>query len=43
MENIEQVLKGNFSGEIYSVSLIWEPAWSADFITPNGKKILGLD
>lgn len=43
MENIGKAIHEKFPGIKMDLKLVWEPAWSPDFVTPEGKAALGLD
>lgn len=36
----ENILKSYFPGYIIDVKLVWEPAWSPDFISEEGRQFL---
>lgn len=42
MEDINNTLKEKFPDKKLDVQLVWEPAWSPDFVTPAGKKALNM-
>jgi metal-sulfur cluster biosynthetic enzyme len=39
---VENCLQHHFPHYTPSVNLVWEPAWSFDLITDEGKRLLGL-
>lgn len=43
INNIEACLNKHFPGFEIGINLVWEPQWSRDFLTPAGKKQLGMD
>jgi metal-sulfur cluster biosynthetic enzyme len=43
INNIETCLNKYFPGFEIKINLVWEPQWSRDFLTPEGKKQLGMD
>lgn len=43
INNIEACLNKHFPGFEIKINLVWEPQWSRDFLTPAGKKQLGMD
>jgi len=42
IRNIETCLNSYFPGFQIKINLVWEPKWSRDFLTPAGKKELGI-
>lgn len=42
MDNIDMVLKEKFPDHGHNVELTWEPKWTMDFVTPEGRKGLGI-
>lgn len=42
MDNIHNTLEEKFPDTASDIELVWEPVWSADFITPDGRKALGM-
>lgn len=42
MDDINNTLKEKFPDKKLDIQLVWEPAWSSDFVTPDGKKALGM-
>lgn len=42
MDNIDFILSNRFPDHKHNIELIWEPKWTADFITPAGCKKLGI-
>ena len=36
----ETILKSYFPGYVVDIKLVWEPAWSPDFISEEGKQFL---
>jgi len=42
MQDVEATLKNKYSDKTITITLVWEPGWNADFVTPEGKKLLGL-
>lgn len=42
INNIENCLKAHFPNFEIVICLVWEPKWSRDFLTPAGKKELGI-
>jgi metal-sulfur cluster biosynthetic enzyme len=43
INNTEACLNNHFPGYQIKINLVWEPQWSRDFLTPAGKKELGID
>lgn len=43
MNNIDAILNKKFPGVKNQIELSWEPKWTTDFVTPAGRKELGLD
>lgn len=43
IEDIKNVLKDNFPEHKHCINLVWEPEWTSDFITPNGKELLNMN
>ena len=43
INNTEACLTSHFPGSQIIINLVWEPQWSRDFLTPAGKKELGID
>lgn len=41
-ENIYSVLGEKFPGKKAEVKIVWEPAWSTNFVTPAGRQALGF-
>lgn len=41
-DNIHAILNKKFPDKKLNIQLVWEPAWSSDFVTPDGKKELGI-
>lgn len=42
MTQIKDCIKRYYPNYTLSLELVWEPEWTRDFITPEGKKQLGL-
>ena len=42
LDSIQTILNKKFSGKKLNIQLIWEPAWSSDFVTPAGREVLGI-
>ncbi|MCK5781080.1 MAG: metal-sulfur cluster assembly factor [Flavobacteriales bacterium] len=42
MENAAQVITANIADVKVDVQLVWEPAWTPDLISPEGKAVLGM-
>lgn len=42
VEEVEQVLKDVFSEFEIVVNLVWDPPWSIDRLTPEGRRLLGI-
>jgi metal-sulfur cluster biosynthetic enzyme len=42
LDSIQTILNKKFSGKKLNIQLIWEPAWSSDFVTPAGREALGI-
>lgn len=42
MDSIQSTLTEKFPNKKIDINLVWEPAWSSDFVTPEGKKALGM-
>ncbi|MEN8137699.1 MAG: metal-sulfur cluster assembly factor [Bacteroidota bacterium] len=42
MENAAHVIKANIKDVEVDVQLVWEPAWTPDLISPEGKAMLGM-
>ena len=43
MSQIKDCLKRYYPNCTVNLNLVWEPEWSRDFITPAGKKQLGIN
>ncbi|MDP6922867.1 MAG: metal-sulfur cluster assembly factor [Lutibacter sp.] len=43
VQNVEQVLKANFTAYQVEVHLVWDPVWTFKNLTKDGKKALGRD
>jgi len=41
MEHVQYVLESNYPGYAVHVNLVWEPVWSMDMVTADGKAALG--
>jgi metal-sulfur cluster biosynthetic enzyme len=39
---VKNCIEGHYAGFTASVELVWEPIWSYDSITEEGKKLLGI-
>jgi metal-sulfur cluster biosynthetic enzyme len=39
---VKNCIEGHFTGYVTEVALVWEPIWSYDSITDEGKRLLGL-
>jgi len=42
MENISQVIVANIPDVKVDVQLVWEPTWTPELISPEGKVALGM-
>lgn len=42
MSQVKDLTEEHYQGCSVQIDLVWEPLWSADFITPAGKKELGM-
>lgn len=42
MENVSQVILANIPDVTVDVQLVWEPAWTPELISPEGKVALGM-
>jgi len=42
MENAAHVINANIADVEVDVQLVWEPAWTPDLISPEGKAVLGM-
>jgi metal-sulfur cluster biosynthetic enzyme len=40
MQNVQVVLESNYPGYKIDVELVWEPMWSPEMITEEGKKAI---
>lgn len=40
IQHVQNLLNINYADFNVSVNLIWEPEWTPDFITPEGRKLL---
>lgn len=40
-ENVNQVILGKYPDYTVDIQLVWDPLWSPEMITEEGKKILG--
>lgn len=43
MSQIKDCIKRYYPASSLKLDLVWEPEWSRDFITPAGKKQLGIN
>lgn len=43
ISGVENCLKRHFPKSEIIINMVWEPKWSRDFLTPVGKKELGID
>lgn len=43
LNNMDSMLKEKFPEYKNHIELTWEPAWTNDFITPEGRKELGMN
>lgn len=41
--DMDNAVKTIFPDIPFEVQLVWEPKWNIDFITPAGRKVLGMD
>lgn len=41
MEDVEQIVKNTYSEFKVKVNLVWEPTWTLDRLTQEGKEALG--
>jgi len=39
---VKNCIEGHYEGYVANVDLVWEPVWSYDSITDEGKRLLGL-
>lgn len=39
---VKNCIEGHYAGYVASVELVWEPVWSYDSITEEGKRLLGI-
>ncbi len=39
---VKNCIEGHYTGFTVNVELVWEPVWSYDSITEEGKKLLGI-
>lgn len=39
---VKNCIEGHYAGYTASVDLVWEPVWSFDSITEEGKRLLGM-
>jgi len=39
---VKNCIEGHYEGYVATVDLVWEPVWSYDCITDEGKRLLGL-
>lgn len=42
MENVSQVITANIPDVKVDVQLVWEPTWTPELISPEGKVALGM-
>jgi metal-sulfur cluster biosynthetic enzyme len=42
ISGVENCLQGHFPKFEIVINMVWEPQWSRDFLTPTGKKELGI-
>ena len=42
MANIHEVLKANYPELEFNLQLVWDPPWTPDQMTEEGKKLLGM-
>jgi len=42
MSNVQQTIQRAYNGYTVEVELVWEPAWSPEMVSPEGKKALDL-
>lgn len=42
INNIKTCLNRHFTEFQFVINLVWEPQWSRDFLTPAGRKELGI-
>lgn len=42
MDQMDSVLSETFPDKKHHIELVWEPVWNTSFVTPEGKKSLGL-
>ena len=40
--NMDELLNERFPDCKHHIELVWEPVWSSEFVTPEGRKKLGL-
>lgn len=43
LSNVEARIKEKFSDTALDIQLVWEPAWTTDRVTTDGKTALGMD
>jgi metal-sulfur cluster biosynthetic enzyme len=43
LDQVRSTVEQLLPGKKFSLRLVWDPAWSADRISPQGRKMLGLD
>lgn len=43
LNNVEAVIKEKFADVRLDIQLVWEPAWTTDRVTVEGKRALGGD
>lgn len=39
---VKNCIEGHYAGYVASVEIVWEPVWSYDSITEEGKRLLGI-
>lgn len=42
LDNIQTTLDKKFPEKKLNIQLVWEPSWSSDFVTPEGRNALGM-
>jgi len=42
IQHVDTVVRANFPDYNVNVELVWEPQWTPEMITPEGKAVLGM-
>jgi metal-sulfur cluster biosynthetic enzyme len=42
IQHVDTVVRANFPDHNVNVELVWEPQWTPEMITPEGKAVLGM-